>query len=94
VYVPAPHPGHHDAALLAISAGKAVLAEKPSAIDAAQAREMIDAARGAGTFLMEAMWTRFLPHIARVRARDIRRSGAGSGSSWRGAKRYRSGGSV
>src|SRR5260370_29840319 len=67
VYVSTPHPGHHDAALLAISAGKAVLVEKPFAMDAAQAREMIDAARGQGTFLMEAMWTRFLPHLARVR---------------------------
>jgi predicted dehydrogenase len=94
VYVSTPHPGHHDAALLAINAGKAVLVEKPFAMDAAQAREMIDAARDQGTFLMEAMWTRFLPHIARVRARDIRRSGAGSGSSRRGAKRYRSGRSV
>jgi predicted dehydrogenase len=67
VYVSTPHPGHHDAALLAINAGKAVLVEKPFAMDAAQAREMIDAARGQGTFLMEAMWTRFLPHIARMR---------------------------
>ena len=67
VYVATPHPGHHDAALLAINAGKAVLVEKPFAMDAAQAREMIDAARDRETFLMEAMWTRFLPHIARVR---------------------------
>ena len=67
VYVSTPHPGHHDAALLAINAGKAVLVEKPFAMDAAQAREMIDAARERGTFLMEAMWTRFLPHIARIR---------------------------
>lgn len=67
VYVATPHPGHHAAALLAINAGKAVLVEKPFAMDAAQAREMIDAARERGTFLMEAMWTRFLPHIARVR---------------------------
>src|SRR6201987_5360441 len=67
VYVATPHPGHHGAALLAINAGKAVLVEKPFAMDAAQAREMIDAARKRGTFLMEAMWTRFLPHIARVR---------------------------
>jgi predicted dehydrogenase len=67
VYVATPHPGHHGAALLAISAGKAVLVEKPFAMDAAQAGEMIDAARERGTFLMEAMWTRFLPHIARVR---------------------------
>jgi predicted dehydrogenase len=67
VYVSTPHPGHHDAALLAINAGKAVLVEKPFAMDAAQARDIIDAARDRGTFLMEAMWTRFLPHIARVR---------------------------
>ncbi|HEX4659288.1 MAG TPA: Gfo/Idh/MocA family oxidoreductase, partial [Streptosporangiaceae bacterium] len=67
VYVSTPHPGHHAAALLAINAGKAVLVEKPFAMDAAQAREMIEAARERGTFLMEAMWTRFLPHIARVR---------------------------
>ncbi len=67
MYVATPHPGHHEAALLAINAGKAVLVEKPFAMDAAQAREMIDAARERGTFLMEAMWTRFLPHIARVR---------------------------
>jgi predicted dehydrogenase len=67
VYVSTPHPGHHDAALLAINAGKAVLVEKPFAMDAAQAGEMIGAARAQGTFLMEAMWTRFLPHIARVR---------------------------
>lgn len=67
VYVSTPHPGHHDATLLAINAGKAVLVEKPFAMNAAQAREMINAARGQGTFLMEAMWTRSLPHIARVR---------------------------
>jgi predicted dehydrogenase len=67
VYVATPHPGHHGAAMLAIDAGKAVLVEKPFAMDAAQAREMIDAARERETFLMEAMWTRFLPHIARVR---------------------------
>jgi len=67
VYVSTPHPGHHGAALLAINADKAVLVEKPFAMDAAQTREMIDAARSRGTFLMEAMWTRFLPHIARVR---------------------------
>lgn len=67
VYVATPHPGHHDAALLAIRAGKAVLVEKPFTMDAAEARELIDAARAQGTFLMEAMWTRFLPHIARLR---------------------------
>lgn len=67
IYVSTPHPGHRDAALLAIAAGKAVLVEKPFAMDAAEAQEMVDAARAAGTLLVEAMWTRFLPHIARVR---------------------------
>ncbi len=67
VYVSTPHPGHYDAAMRAIRAGKAVLVEKPFTIDAAEAGELIDAARAGGTFLMEAMWTRFLPGIARVR---------------------------
>jgi predicted dehydrogenase len=68
IYVATPHPGHHDATLLAISHGKAVLVEKPFAMDVAESSAMVEAARSAGTFLMEAMWTRFLPHIARVRA--------------------------
>lgn len=73
VYVATPHPMHHDAAMLAIEAGKAVLVEKPFTMDAAQARSLVDAARARGTFLMEAMWTRFLPHIAAVR--DVLASG-------------------
>jgi predicted dehydrogenase len=67
IYVSTPHPGHRDAAMLAIEAGKAVLVEKPFTMDAEEAAELIDAARDGGTFLMEAMWTRFLPHIARIR---------------------------
>jgi predicted dehydrogenase len=67
VYVTTPHPGHHDAALLAIEAGKAVLVEKPFTMDAAQARTVVEAARAAGTFVMEAMWARFTPHMVRVR---------------------------
>jgi predicted dehydrogenase len=73
VYVATPHPGHHSAALLAINAGKAVLVEKPFTMDAGEAQELIDAARAQGTFLMEAMWTRFLPHIAKLR--DVLASG-------------------
>ncbi len=53
--------------MLAIQAGKAVLVEKPFTIDAAQAGELIAAARDRGTFPMEAMWTRFLPDMVRVR---------------------------
>ena len=67
VYVATPHPWHLETALLAIEAGKAVLVEKPFTMDAAQARTLVAAAREHGTFLMEAMWTRFLPHMAQVR---------------------------
>jgi predicted dehydrogenase len=67
VYVATPHPGHHDAAMLAIDAGKAVLVEKPFAMDGAQARDMAAAARSRGVPCVEAMWTRFLPHVARIR---------------------------
>jgi predicted dehydrogenase len=67
VYVSTPHPGHHAAALLAIGAGKAVLVEKPFTLNVSEADALISAARSSGTFLMEAMWTRFLPHMRRVR---------------------------
>jgi predicted dehydrogenase len=67
VYVATPHPGHHDAAMLAIEAGKALLVEKPFTLNAAEAEEVVAAARARGTFVMEAMWTRFLPHVTAVR---------------------------
>jgi len=67
IYVATPHTRHKDDSLLALAAGKAVLCEKPLTINAAQARELIDGARGRGLFLMEAMWTRFLPAVVRAR---------------------------
>src|SRR5580698_3378649 len=67
VYVATPHPMHRDNAILALRAGKPVLVEKPFAMNAAEAIEIVEVARGTGLFVMEAMWTRFLPHIAVVR---------------------------
>ena len=67
VYVATPHPLHHEAALLALRAGKPALVEKPFTMTAAEARELADVARTQGLFLMEAMWTRFLPHVAEIR---------------------------
>ena len=61
VYIAAPNVFHQPLALLAISAGKHVLIEKPLGVDAADAQVIVDAARVAGVFAMEAMWTRFLP---------------------------------
>jgi predicted dehydrogenase len=67
VYVATPHPSHHEGALLALRAGKAVLCEKPLTVNAGEARDLVLAARERGSFLMEAMWTRFLPSMRRVR---------------------------
>ncbi len=61
VYVASPHSEHTTHALLAIAAGKNVLIEKPMATTAAEARIVAEAARAAGVFAMEAMWTRYLP---------------------------------
>jgi predicted dehydrogenase len=67
IYVATPHTAHCEAALAAIEGGKVVLVEKPFTVNAAEAERMIVAARTAGTFLMEAMWVRFLPHLTHVR---------------------------
>jgi predicted dehydrogenase len=67
VYVATPHPMHRDNAILALRARKAVLVEKPFAMNAAEATEIVEVARQTGLFAMEAMWTRFLPHIVVVR---------------------------
>lgn len=67
VYVATPHSEHREHALLAIEAGKHVLVEKAFTRNVAEAREVFDAARAAGTFVMEAMWTRHLPHVAALR---------------------------
>jgi len=61
VYVASPHSRHHDDAVMFLDAGKHVLCEKPLALSAAQVREMAEAARRSGRFLMEALWSRFLP---------------------------------
>jgi predicted dehydrogenase len=67
IYVASPHSEHHDHALLALQAGKPVLVEKAFTRNAAEAAAVIEAARSRGLLLVEAMWTRFLPHIDVVR---------------------------
>ncbi|MEP7763852.1 Gfo/Idh/MocA family oxidoreductase [Sanguibacter sp. 25GB23B1] len=68
IYVATPHSHHHEHALLAIRAGKNVLVEKAFTRNASEAEEVFAAAREQGVFVMEAMWTRFLPHVAALRA--------------------------
>ena len=67
VYVASPTGQHHEHALLAVAAGKHVLVEKSFSRTAVEAREMVAAARSADVVLLEAMWTRFLPHMDVVR---------------------------
>jgi predicted dehydrogenase len=67
IYVSTPHSAHKEVTLLCLAAGKPVLCEKPFAINAGEADEMIAAARRQKLFLMEAMWTRFTPVMTKVR---------------------------
>lgn len=69
VYIATPPSLHEPHALMAIAAGKPVLIEKPFALDAAAAARIAQAARTAGVFCMEAMWTRFLPLMDQIQTR-------------------------
>ncbi|KAL4957714.1 hypothetical protein BDW69DRAFT_200311 [Aspergillus filifer] len=61
IYIGTPHALHKSQCLSAIRANKHVLCEKAFTLNASEAREVLDAAREEGVFIMEAMWTRFLP---------------------------------
>jgi predicted dehydrogenase len=63
VYIATPHTFHHAHVLLCLQKKKAVLCEKPMSVNYASTAEMVAAARQNNVFLMEAMWTRFLPII-------------------------------
>ncbi len=62
VYVATPHVLHHSISIACLKKGIAVLCEKPFAMNTQEVKEMIDTAKKNKVFLMEAMWTRFLPH--------------------------------
>ncbi|MGC4106783.1 MAG: Gfo/Idh/MocA family oxidoreductase [Thermomicrobiales bacterium] len=68
IYIATPHPWHKEATMLCLNAGKHVLCEKAFAMNAAQARMMVDLARRKDRFLMEAMWARFRPTIVKAKA--------------------------
>ncbi len=69
VYVASPHSHHHSMTIAALDAGKHVLCEKAFALNATQARDMVAAARRNDRFLMEAMWTWFIPAVIDIRRR-------------------------
>jgi predicted dehydrogenase len=74
VYVATPHAQHGDVVRAALSAGKAVLCEKPLTSSLAETERLAEQARDAGVFLMEGMWMRFNPLVQRLVA--LTRDGA------------------
>ncbi|MFS0880390.1 Gfo/Idh/MocA family protein [Metabacillus niabensis] len=66
IYVATPHPFHKENVLTCLQAGKAVLCEKPFTMNAAELEELVHYAKANKLFLMEGMWTRFLPPIRKV----------------------------
>ena len=67
VYVATPHPYHVANATIALEAGKHVLVEKPFTLNATEAASIVDLAEKNNLVVLEAMWTRFLPHMIRLR---------------------------
>lgn len=66
IYIATPHPFHVSAAELAIKAGKHVLIEKPITVNAAEAEHLRKLGEAHDVVVLEAMWTRFLPHMRRI----------------------------
>jgi predicted dehydrogenase len=66
IYVATPHAAHHEAALTCLTAGRPVLLEKPFTLDLGTSTELIETARAAEVFLMEAMWMRCNPLVRQV----------------------------
>ena len=73
IYVATPHSHHHEHTLLCLNHDKATLCEKAFALNSRQAREMISLAKERKVFLMEALWTKFLPHY--IKLQEILKTG-------------------
>src|SRR6187399_463074 len=66
IYIATPHSHHYEHTMLCLNHNKAVLCEKAFAINSRQASEMIKTAKERKIFLMEALWTKFLPHYKKL----------------------------
>lgn len=67
VYIGTPNYTHKDLSILCLNAGKPILCEKPFAVNAVEAQEVIEVARRQKLFCMEAMWMRFMPLVQQVK---------------------------
>ncbi|SCY16710.1 Predicted dehydrogenase [Nonlabens sp. Hel1_33_55] len=66
IYIATPHAYHYENTLMCLNHGKSVLCEKPIALNLKQANEMATLARSKNLFLMEGIWTRFIPATVKV----------------------------
>ncbi|MEL7223091.1 MAG: Gfo/Idh/MocA family oxidoreductase, partial [Bacteroidota bacterium] len=66
VYIATPHNSHAEYTMACLNANKPVLCEKPWAMNLTEAHEMVALARAKKVFLMEAIWTRFLPDTKKI----------------------------
>lgn len=66
IYIATPHVFHAENTIMCLEQGKAVLCEKPIAINANQLKEMIGISKANSSFLMEGLWTNFMPHLKKV----------------------------
>ncbi len=73
IYIATPHNLHFSNTMMCLEKGKNVLCEKPFAVNGREVRQMIAKAREKNLFLMEAMWSRFIPHI--IKAKEMIDSG-------------------
>ena len=67
VYIATPHNFHYSNTMLCLEAGKPVLCEKPLTVNALESEKLVAAARAKSLFLMEGLWTRYLPIYQQVR---------------------------
>jgi predicted dehydrogenase len=67
VYISTTHNYHYEQSLACLKSGKAVLCEKPITVNITECNELIKVAKAQNVFLMEAMWTYFLPAINKAR---------------------------
>jgi predicted dehydrogenase len=66
IYIATPHALHHEQTLLCLKHKKAVLCEKAFALNLRQAKEMVDMSQNRNVFLMEALWSKFLPQYQKL----------------------------
>ncbi len=67
IYIGTPHPMHAENTSMALEGGKAVLCEKPFTMNLREAEQVVALARSKNLFLMEAMWTRYMPALAELK---------------------------